>query len=338
MNEFVAHRLRFECQVESEILLSGYQGSAIRGALFHALRGRESQPGLCFEPRQQECRGCPYLPGCPVSLLLATVDENGRRGSDVPRPYTIEPPLRFNGRYEVGETFEFGLTLFARALSLFPYVIVAVRRMEGGIGRRIGNAKGRSLPGRFRIGRIVATNPLTGQEQAVMQSGEELVAVPSIPITHEQVINRARELALHLAQESRLVLEFLTPTRLFEGGRQMRRPELRVLMHRLIERLSSLWEEYGGGELPINFQELMQRSAEARLTCDETRWVEVRGYSTRQGAPKWLDGFVGRAIYEGVAAPLLPWLVWGEVTHVGKDAVKGCGWYRMSAEPKICSR
>lgn len=271
--------------------------------------------------------------GCPVSSLLATVDEDGRRGADVPRPYTVEPPLGRSGRYEPGERFELGLTVFARAMALFPYVVVAARRLEEeGIGRRVPDGRGRWQTGRFRIERIVAANPLTGEERVVLQRGEELVKVPDVPVTHAQVLDRARAIGDGWAngREERLTLEFLTPTRLVEGGRPLRRPLFRPLVQRLIERLSSLWEEYGSAELPIDFAALIDRASAVRLVEDETTWLEVRGYSTRQGAPKHLDGFVGRATYVGELGSLLPWLVWGERTHVGKDAVKGCGLYRVA--------
>nr|MDA8220066.1 CRISPR system precrRNA processing endoribonuclease RAMP protein Cas6 [Dehalococcoidales bacterium] len=218
-----------------------------------------------------------------------------------------------------------GLTVYARAITLFPYVIVAARRLEDeGIGRKVPDGHGRWRAGRFAIERIVAANPLTGEEQVVLQRGDELVAVPNLPVIHEQVLGRARALA-----PDGLAVEFLTPTRIVEGGRSLSKPLLRPLVQRLIERLSSLWEEYGAGELPIDFADLMARADSVRLVADETRWEEVRGYSTRHGAPKRLDGFVGRAVYEGNLGPLLPWLAWGELTHVGKDAVKGCGLYRI---------
>jgi hypothetical protein len=28
-------------------------------------------------------------------------------------------------------------------------------------------------------------------------------------------------------------------------------------------------------------------------------------------------------------SPFWPWLVWGQFVHVGKDAVKGNGWYEI---------
>jgi hypothetical protein len=43
-----------------------------------------------------------------------------------------------------------------------------------------------------------------------------------------------------------------------------------------------------------------------------------------------MGGFVGQVTFEGEIEPFLPWLVWGEVVHVGKDAVKGNGRMRIS--------
>ncbi len=340
MTNFTAHKLWFAGTALTPILLGEHQGSALRGALFHALRGRPQRPGFCLEPARTHCRGCLTIAGCPVSFLLATVDEDGRRGSDVPRPYTLEPPLARLGCYQPGEPFVFGLTMFARALALFPYVIVAARRMEQeGIGRQTPDARGEWHKGRFAIARVVAQNPLTGEQQVVHQRGQDLVAVPAVPITHEQVLARAAK----FADRQHLTIRFLTPTRLVDDGHPLHRPLFRPLFQRLLERLSSLWEEYGGQELPIDYTDLMARAAVVRLVDDETTWLTVRGYSTRQRAPKQLDGFVGRATYEGAFGPLLPWLVWGEQTHVGKDAVKGCGLYRVETadnetEALICSR
>lgn len=45
-----------------------------------------------------------------------------------------------------------------------------------------------------------------------------------------------------------------------------------------------------------------------------------------------MGGFVGTATYHApleVWQPLLPWLIWGQGTQVGKDTVKGNGWYEI---------
>ena len=53
MHTFTAHRLRFLAEAQSTIELNEHQGSAIRGALFHALRNR-----FCANQAAGECAAC----------------------------------------------------------------------------------------------------------------------------------------------------------------------------------------------------------------------------------------------------------------------------------------
>ncbi|MGC8947286.1 MAG: CRISPR system precrRNA processing endoribonuclease RAMP protein Cas6, partial [Anaerolineae bacterium] len=150
MFSFTAHRLRFITEVQTPVELNEHQGSAIRGALFHALRNR-----FCMNREVPECAACPLATSCPVAFLVSTLDPASDRGRDVPRPFTVQPPLPGSGhpleqgshlafRYEPGERLEFGLTLYAHALKLFPYVVLAVTELErGGLGRRVQQEDGR---------------------------------------------------------------------------------------------------------------------------------------------------------------------------------------------------
>lgn len=327
---FTAHRLRFECVVRTPVALNVHKGSALRGALFHALRGDEGRDnGFCVNKREQFCHRCPYHAMCPISSLLATVDESSERGIDVPRPYTIEPPPGAQTRYEPGERLQFGLTLFARALDLFPYVIVAVRDLErGGIGiaRELPPGSGVWRRGTFSVERIVATNPLTGEEQPVLQIGDDLVAVPDVPIRHGDVAAAAEAIATN----GSIALEFVTPTRLVDQGRLLRRPLFLPLALRLFERLEALSGRYGGAALPIDRAALLPLAERVEVVDDRTRWVELDSYSTRTRSRAPIGGFVGRVAFAGELRPFLPWLLWGQFTHVGKDAVKGNGLYRVA--------
>jgi hypothetical protein len=67
------------------------------------------------------------------------------------------------------------------------------------------------------------------------------------------------------------------------------------------------------------------------MAADRTHWVHLESYSTRQRRATPIGGLVGAAVYEGDLAPFRPWLVWGQFTHVGKNAVKGDGWMRVEA-------
>nr|HID14715.1 CRISPR system precrRNA processing endoribonuclease RAMP protein Cas6 [Anaerolineae bacterium] len=339
MDHFTAHRLRFVTEAQSTIELNEHQGSAIRGSLFHALRNQ-----FCTYPKVRECADCPLVATCPVATLVSTLRPAGGRGRDVPRPYTIQPPLPGMGghpvelpdgrvvfRYERGERFEFGLTLYAQALQLFPYIVLAVHRLErGGIGRRTKQADGRWRRGTFVVQEVWAENPLTDERQPVMMADDNLVQVPDIPITHRQVREWAGCQITHHA--SRITLHFLTPTRIIERGHLLKPERFRFqpLFQRLMERLEALSRDFS--DTPLRFDDprgLVEAAGRVRVADNRLVWEELRSYSTRQRRSTPIGGLLGTVVLEANDwTPFLPWLVWGQFVHVGKDAVKGNGWYR----------
>jgi len=108
------------------------------------------------------------------------------------------------------------------------------------------------------------------------------------------------------------------------------KPEFRVLIQRLLERISTLAREYGGGAFDEHLKyHLVGEASEVELVRDGTRWVDLESYSTRKRGTTPIGGLVGEATYEGDLTPFLPWLIWGQFTHVGKNAVKGDGWYEL---------
>ena len=323
MDNFTAHHLRFTLRVVTPIQLNEHKGSAIRGALFHALRRQ-----FCFNREAPPCAECPLHATCHVAFLVATLDDEGQRGREVPRPYTIEPPLDLGIRYEPDEEISFGLTLFTQALDLFPYVILAIHGLEqGGLGRKVAENGWRR--GTFALQEITALNPLTGERQTVLQRGDELVEVPNVPVTHPQVMAAAAERQRTL--NGTVTLEFLTPTRLIDKKHLVDQPRFRPLLQRLLERLVALAGTFCDtpfdGELKYN---LVGQAEAIETVVDETRWVELDSYSTRRRGRTPIGGFVGRATFRGDLASFLPWLIWGQFTHVGKNAVKGDGWYRIA--------
>jgi hypothetical protein len=323
MENFTAHHLLFTLRVVTPIQLNAHKGSSIRGALFHALRHQ-----FCFNREARSCAECPLHATCPVAFLVATLDDEGPRGREVPRPYTIEPPLEPTIRYEPDEGLSFGLTLFTQALNLFPYVILAVHGLEqGGLGRKVAENGWRR--GTFTLQEITALNPLTGERQTVLQRGDELVEVPDVPVTHAQVMAAAEEKPS--IRDRNLKMEFLTPTRLIDEGQLVSQLRFRPLLQRLLERLVALAGTFCDtpfdGELKYN---LVGQAEAVETVADETRWVDLESYSTRRRGRTHIGGLVGRATFRGDLAPFLPWLIWGQFTHVGKNAVKGDGWYRIA--------
>ncbi len=322
MDHFTAHRLVFECEVITPLRLNEQTGSAIRGAFFHALRN-----GFCAfaHDREAVCAGCALVAACPVAFLVSTLDDKSKRGADVPRPYTIQPPLSGKTDYAPGETLTFGLTMYARALNLFPYVVLAVQRhMErDGIGKPVQANNYRR--GQFRVRHVWAENPLSGARQEVLRQGENMVQVPDVPITHEQIANFQLSTV-----NSQLTIELLTPMRLVDNGELVKRMAFRPFMQRLHQRLLQLSAEYSDTPLTFDLRTVMDKAEAVRVVRDETRWVELESYSTRQNRATPIGGLVGRATFEGDLGPFWNELLWGQFTHVGKDAVKGNGWYQLS--------
>ena len=338
MDNFTAHRLRFVTEAQGIIELNEHQGSAIRGSLFHALRNQ-----FCTYRQADECANCPLVATCPVATLVSTLKPGSDRGRDVPRPFTVQPPLPGMGghlfdfpdgravfRYAPGERFEFGLTLYAQALQLFPYIILAVHGLEqGGIGRKTQQANGRWLRGAFAVREVWTENPLTGERQPVMGTGDRMVQVPDIPITHQQVL----ELQIPNPQ-SPISFHFLTPTRITTHGRRLLKPHqfhFQPFFQRLMERLEALSRNFS--DTPLKFDDpkgLIEAAGRVRVADNRLVWEELRSYSTRQRRSTPTGGLLGTVVLEADDwSPFWPWLVWGQFTHVGKDAVKGNGWYEV---------
>ena len=328
-----AHALRMSAWANEPIALAQHPGSAIRGAFFGALWGR-----FCVNKESPTCAVCPLVQSCPVSALVAPLRDENPRGRDIPRPFVIEPPQfaldsgpAERTRLERDAAFTFGLTLFGAIVKQLPYLVLAVQVMEQhGLGSPLEENNGRR--GRPRIERIECIDPFGEQTEALYVRGEKTVRTPSLAVTAEAVAARAAQFPAN-----RLTVHFLTPTRLIADGQLMHTPHLHVLAQRLLERLDALEEAYGENETSSDdderrrarHHEMGELARQVRLVANETRWVDVSSYSSRQRRATPIGGFVGRATYEGDLAAVRELLAWGEVVHVGKNTVKGDGLYHV---------
>jgi hypothetical protein len=319
MAEFQAYLLRFRGEVIAPLQLPAAVGAALRGALFNALQAQ-----FCLAGRSPGC-GAPELARhCPVCFLLAPVDTGNRRGRDVPRPYVLAAPFGGPMSYAPGQVLEFGLTTFGRALNHFPYALLGVEEM----GRRgLGNRR----RGAYRLEEVWVENPLLGRQEAVYQRARDgVVRVPSLAVTPAQVEAEAARLAAR-GGDRRLRLDFLSPTRLVLD-KQLVRPErfsFVALAGRLLERLTGLFEQYAGTPPPFDAPALLRAAEQVRVVEQQLVWRELFRASGRHGRLLPMSGLLGKVVLEGELAPFLPWLVWGSLTHVGKDAAMGNGRMRL---------
>lgn len=345
---FQVHLLRFRAEVTAPLLLPAAAGAALRGALFGGLREQ-----FCLAGRGPMCGRPELAASCPVCFLLAPVDERDSRGRDVPRPYVLRAPTTdptgvFRPvSYRPGQVLELGLATFGRALSHFPYALLGIEEM----GRR-GLGAGRQ--GQFRVDEVWAVNPIVGRQEAIYRRARDgVVRAPSLPVDAAQVAEEAARLARR-GGDRRLHLELITPTRLIERDRLVKQDGFTfgALLGRLLERLSALFGRYGddaGGEgragvfddggtaggsaRPFEAATLLRAAGDVRIAERRLVWRELFRASGRHGRMVPMGGLVGEIVLEGDLGPFLPWLVWGSLVHVGKDAVMGNGQFRMEAMP-----
>ena len=306
---FPVQALRFVAEATTAIELPPYKGSALRGGLLQAL-GRD-----LGHDHEDAAGGV----GCPVCHLVATLDDTSARGVDVPRPFAVQPPLDLSRRYEPGSRFEFGLTLFGSAIALFPYLVLGVQRLgEIGLGNR------QRAPGRFELSEVWAHNPLTGQARRLYERGHPTIQAPDLPVTHDQVLARA---AVYPAPPAAVRLRLLTPVRLVQEGTLVHRLTFETLLRRLLRRLSDLAGRFGAGPPALDYPALLDQARAVRVTQDATQWIDLASHSRRLGRATPIGGHLGEITFAGDLTPFLPWLIWGEVIQVGKDATKGNGRY-----------
>lgn len=313
MHYFTVQHLCFVCRAETTIVFDAQPGTAIRGALYHALIA-------IFSPNEP----IPGLPLDPVRTLLSGQDQEHARGQDLPRAFTVEPPAAYT-HVGTGEAFEFGLSLLGSAINLLPYLLRAAQ--EAGT---FGIGKGR---GQFRLIRIDELNPLDDSRNVLMHHKQAVP--PCLQVTHQQI-----EAEAAMRRDKPVTLQFISPLRLVNKGHLAKKPQLGILLRRLLERTQTL-VEYESDD-PIHIAPPDRWKAEweqigqigdvldqENLVYDHTRWVDVNSYSRARQRSTPIGGIVGEAQWRDVPSEVLVWLLWGQSLHVGKNAVKGDGYLRV---------
>lgn len=314
MDKLVAYRLLFRCRATTNMNLPVHKGSMLRGAFLSALRR-----DFCLNKTLLSCLGCAAHAVCPICSLAATVDEAGSRGSEVPRPFSLQPILEMATVYKEGDTFDFGITLFGDSLPLYPYAILAAKAMgEAGMGNRALS------PGRFSLVEGCAVDPISGTRTTLYMHPDATVRVPDSPVTHQQVM----ECASRLPTE-RAMLRFLTPLRLVNEGSLVKKLPFRILMQRLLRRLTDIYQYCCHEKLDMDFSGLLEKADRVAVVADRTVWRDLSSYSSRRGRSTPIGGLVGEITFSGELQPFLPFILWGQWLHVGKDTTKGDGWIQI---------
>ena len=159
-----------------------------------------------------------------------------------------------------------------------------------------------------------------------------ITQLPDYPITQfsdDQIIENPRSPDPRIPRSPDLKVSFLTPTLLKAEGSVIRKPEFHHLFKRLRDRINALSVFFGEGPLEVDFAGLGRRAEQVKTVSCDVAWEERFRTSSKTRQRHELSGFTGKAVYQGELQEFLPWLVLGELVHVGKHTAWGMGQIQM---------
>ncbi len=302
-------RLRFTLIAEQHATLHSFKGSMLRGAFGHALRKT-----VCVMGPEQPCPTCMLRKQCAYPRLFETLIEPDEtvprflRGlPTAPRPYVFEP---FDNRihYPAGEPLQFDLILIGQAIDFYPYAIFAVSQMaESGLSSR-----------RYRFRVHQAQWQAENEEWRVLFDG---AAKRLLESPRPRSANR-----LETTLSDRLLINFLSPTRLKFGDDLTMDFTFRMLVFKMLRRVLELAHFHvPSAEVNWEFHPLLVAADDVRITSRDLEWVDWERRSNRQKVEMKMGGFVGSLALEGNFEQYAELLATCEVVHVGKACVFGNG-------------
>ncbi len=306
-------------RAQQPISLPPFLGSTLHGGFGIALK----QVG-CFLPAAGACPPCQHPAKCPYNLLFEyknlPLDHIPKRYLESPpKLYVFELPASHPSRLQSGERLTFRLTLFGPAIEMRIYPIVAMRIWsENGLGYQRG---------RFDIERIVATNPLTNEQQQVYSSTDQMVQQNDEPLRVEEISRWCES----WQPGNLLKLSFLTPARLFGRGYGPNDLDLKIVLKSALERLSILALLSGLPQGEIDLATPLMAAEKISVLGRQVELQDLSRYSKRQEQRMSMGGFLGHMLLQGDFSQLKPYLKIAELLHIGKNPAFGLGQVRFES-------
>jgi hypothetical protein len=313
--------VRITTRVLSPLQLPANPGSSLRGAF-----GASLKQLVCVFPELPRCTGCSMVQACAYPYLFETQAPAGQPGTggfeDLPRPYVVRGSLG-EQRTQTGDTLTWDVILIGRAITHFPYFVLAWQEMgRQGLGRERG---------RFELRQVEALDLDGNPSEILYDRRSNRLHTPGRIIQGAQLASALSTPAACAAVASQgLQVRFLTPTLLKHHGQPVSEPEFHVLWRSVQRRLSVLRLAHGAGRPEVEFEASIGRAAEIRLTHWTGQDLEWLRFSRRQGRRVPMGGFVGVARYAGDLAFFLPALKLGALVGVGHNCTFGQGHYEIS--------
>lgn len=294
-------KLTFQLVFQEACLLPGEKVSALRGGLGEMLLRQN-----CV--RDRECGVCPFMEECLVHRVFYTKMEKKppfMKGEDS-IGYLIECE-NVQTSFQEGESLFFYLTLFGKAIVNFGQYFQAFYQLGmvglGGDGARYG------------IRQVVNQEGLP-----VFYDGQ--ICLPNCrPGTLYDYAMERLETLRRSGMEGKIV--FHTPLTLKFRGEFIQEFVPEAIFAALSRRIMMMDYFVGVYEKGVEFE------ACPVVEGQKVRRKSVERYSSTQKNRVVLKGIVGYVHFRDIPEEYLPYLLGGEVIHIGKNSSFGFGRYRL---------
>ncbi len=310
MSTFTLSRFRFTVELLRDGELPPFKGSCIRGALGHALR-----ESVCDAEGEADCRSCGSPEECVYVRMFKPNRENGM---SIPPAYVIDPPPLKKTRFCRGENITFDLTLFGWAADSAGQWIHAANQC----GRTHGLGRGR-IP--FALKKVESV-PLRGIPHAIYTAERGMVGNAGM-ITYDDICNAY---GAGGSSHDSLHVRFLTPLKFKSNGRfkgSITEHDFADLLYRRIKALSRFYQQE-----PLSADSFNGAAENITLENPQMRWVSLERRSANHPDGVNLGGLVGGFSLKNTPADFYCLMKFGEMLHLGKNTVYGCGKYRIERQ------
>lgn len=253
---------------------------------------------------------CPLAANCPYGVLIAT--GHGER----PKVAFHVPPLRSSEKKAAIE-----LTLYGDGWRHYPWVLATTAEvLKRGIGERRES---------WRLVRVDKVTP-SGELWEICRADPAQLDASLTP----DVLGLGHE---PFVAHQPVAVDLLSPCRFSNDSSLIRSGSVpfAVLIARILDRCAGLYGKDSSAllrDLALR-RPILEAASEVEVLDDQTHWVDVPDYSSRQDRGMFKGGKVGRIVYGPTASRFCPILQAGTILQVGKNAGSGCGRFEVEFLP-----
>ncbi|MDO5411225.1 MAG: CRISPR system precrRNA processing endoribonuclease RAMP protein Cas6 [Lachnospiraceae bacterium] len=313
-------KLHFTVRMKEDCHLPRSKTSALRGGTGQMLI---LQNCIHFQTalRDEDCAGCNCREECLVQRFLYTpmVVQPSFSADKLSMGYLFECE-NYHETFYAGDTFEFNVILFGKSR---VYLNLLLQAMWALGQRGLGKDKGR-----FEIVRILNSR----KEDILVSSsyGMQILKEKYLPETlSSYVLFRMKQLQKIGCSN---VIKFQTETALKYQKKMITEFNMEAIAVNLARKiyLFNCFEGTDAGR-EMAFEDF-SKALTARLPRIQYQKIvpiQVKRFSSRQMSSMWLEGIRGEVRLDHIPDEMLPYLLAGEIMHIGKNTSFGFGRYRI---------